>query len=169
MVWAYTLLCSKAYDSIIVIKRNIPRHTSVVLKKKLYLSLVCSHFSYCSQLWRPHLFKDVSTIEKVQRRATKFILGKPNLTYKKERLIKLQLLPLSLRLELQDILFLVKCFQIIFASRTTSAASSNKLEYKFNRTIVGRHFYFSKISRLWNHRYIMHYISMVELNASSES
>ena len=41
----------------------------------LYLSLVKSHLTYCSQLWRPKLIKDMKSLEKVQRRATKYILN----------------------------------------------------------------------------------------------
>ena len=130
------------------------------LKLKIYLTLVRSHFAYCCQLWRPHLFKDISAIEKVQRRATKFILGNSLIPYK-DRLTTLGLLPLSLWLELQDVLFMVKCLQtqtsgfnileyVSFSTNATRAAANNKLAYKLNRTSVSHHFYFNRIVRLWN-------------------
>ncbi len=57
--------------SFYTIKRNIPLASSTGLKKKLYLALVRSHLTYCSQLWRPQLTKDILTLEKVQRQASK--------------------------------------------------------------------------------------------------
>ena len=55
------------------------------------------------------LIKDIFTIENVERRATKFIHDN-SMDYK-SRLITLEILPLMYWFELQDILFLVKCFK----------------------------------------------------------
>ena len=101
-------ICLKAYRSLHVIKRTIPASSSSNLRKKLYLSMVRSHLSYGSQLWRPLLTKDVLSLEKIQRRVTKFILQDYNSDYK-ARLLSLNLLPIASWLELQDLLFLVKC------------------------------------------------------------
>ncbi len=49
----HSLVCKKSYISLNLIKRTIPANSSTNLKKQLYLSLVRSHLSYCSQLWRP--------------------------------------------------------------------------------------------------------------------
>ena len=114
-------------------------------------------FLLYSQLWRP---RDMLALEKVQRRATSFILLGSSLSYK-DRLVCLDLLPLSYWLELLDILFLVKCIQsppsnlnifeyISFADNSTRAASRRKLACNYHRTSTGRHFYFSRIVRLWN-------------------
>lgn len=130
------------------------------MRKQLYLALVRSHFSYCSQLWRPLLFKDIDNVERVQRRATRFIVGGNSLSYR-DRLINLNLLPLSLWLELQDVLFLVKSLQapadnfditqyISFATNRTRAATNMNLSIPYNRTSTSRHFYFSRVCRLWN-------------------
>ena len=59
---------------------------------------------YCSQLWHPHLIKDILLIERVQRHATKYILGDFNADYR-THLVKLSLLPLMMHLEISDILF----------------------------------------------------------------
>ena len=153
-------ICSRAYTSLYVIKRNTPANSSVGLKRRLYLSLVRSHLSYGCQLWHPILFKDIRNIERVQRRATKFILQDYRSNYK-ARLTSLLLLPVSMWFELQDILFLVKCLKhppdnfnildyISFTTTTTRSSSRNNLAVKYRRTNAGRHFYFNRIVRLWN-------------------
>ena len=108
----------------------------------------------------PYAIQGRVSTRKVQRRATRFILQESSLPYK-ERLICLNLLPLSYWLELLDILFFVKCLQdpppnlnileyVSFAEHSTRAASNKKLAYKFHRTSAGRHFYFARIVGLWN-------------------
>ena len=78
-------------------------------RKKLYISLVCSQLIYCSQVWRPHLIKDISALERVQRRATKFILNDYSMDYK-NRLLDLHILPLMYIYEINDIMFFVKSY-----------------------------------------------------------
>ena len=105
----YNYICSNAYRSLNFIRRNISSFAPINVKKQLYISLVRSHLTFCSQLWRPHLIKDILTIENVQRRDTKFIHDN-SMDYK-SRLITLEILPLMYWFELQDILFLVKYFK----------------------------------------------------------
>lgn len=74
---------------------------------RLYCSLVCSHFCYCSQLWAPQsVISNLFLVENVQRRAVRFILKRnsSNLSYK-DRLIKLKLLPLNYWLDYLDFSF----------------------------------------------------------------
>ena len=162
LTWAdhYNHVCSKAYRSLNLIRRTISTNSPVNLKKQLYISLVRSHLCYCSQIWRPNLIKDITNIERIQRKATKFILNDYASDYK-SRLEALQMLPLTLWFELQDIMFLVKCLQdqtdtlninryITFAASNTRAGSSSKLHHHFSRTTTARHFYFSRVARLWN-------------------
>ena len=47
----FNIICSKAYRSLNLIRRLIPSCSSNVTKKALYLTLVRSHLSYCSQVW----------------------------------------------------------------------------------------------------------------------
>lgn len=58
------------------------------------------------------LAKDISHLERVQRRATKFICMDDSMGYQ-VRLISLQLMPLILWLEDQDVLLLVKCLKYL--------------------------------------------------------
>ena len=73
---------------------------------KLYISLVRSQLLYCAPVWRPHLLKDISKIEQLQRRATKYILQDFSSDYK-TRLTKLNLLSLMYIFEISDIIFFV--------------------------------------------------------------
>ncbi len=57
------------------------------------------------QLWRPMLVKDTEALERIQKRATKFILGTDSGDYK-ARLVKLKLLPLMYSFELADIMLI---------------------------------------------------------------
>ena len=76
LTWSnhFKVICSKAYSALALIRRTFSNHSAVSTKKQLYLSLVHSQFSYCSQIWRPHLACDIKRLEQVQRRATKSII-----------------------------------------------------------------------------------------------
>ena len=68
----YDSISAKAYQKLGLIKRTFSTSNSISTKKQLYLSLVRSQLSYGSQLWRPMLIKHIVSLEKIQRRATKF-------------------------------------------------------------------------------------------------
>jgi hypothetical protein len=79
-------------------------------RRTLYLTLIRLDFSHASQLWAPQKVCLIQEMERVQRRATKFIL---NLNYLsttpyQERLLSLDILPVSYWLELHNLLFLFK-------------------------------------------------------------
>ena len=107
----YKSICNKSYRSLNMIRRTLQLHSaSTELRKQLYLTLVRSNLTYCSQLWRPQLIKHITMLENVQRRATKFITNVFSSNYKL-RLQRLHLLPLMFWLELQDLLYLIKNLQ----------------------------------------------------------
>ena len=156
----YGHICSKAYCSLFLIRRSFSSSAHISVKKQLYLSVVRSKLPYCSQLWRPHLKKDILLLERVQRRATKYILSDYSSNYK-DRLISLRILPLMYWLELNDILYLVKALKfpsdnmpilqyISFTNSNTRSSGLNKLKHNYCRTSLSRHFYFNRIIRLWN-------------------
>ncbi len=154
-------VCKKAYNALHLIKRNIPVGTHLQVKKQLYMTLVRSHLSHCVQIWKPRLVKDITTLERIQSRATKFILNDYTIDYK-ARLQKLHLLPLGLWFDLHDLLFLVKClndeednieigkFVRFSNSRTRAGSSGLMLQINYTRTSTARHFYFNRVARTSN-------------------
>ena len=157
-------ISSKAYSSFCLIKRAISPSADPILKRSLYISLVRSHLVYCSQVWRPLLVKDSAVLEKIQRRASKFILGYPREMDYKDRLINLNILPISLYLEVQDILFFIKLLKfppdnfsiadyVSFLNTTTRSSTSLhkiKSNLPMSRLSSTNHFYFIRIVRIWN-------------------
>ena len=99
------------------------------------------------------------SIEKVQRRASKYILGDRGSDYR-SRLITLNLLPLMYWLELQDLIFCVKSLQspsdnfnirnYVQFSTSSTRSSGCKLLYKTSCSSTTRHFYLNRIVLLWN-------------------
>ena len=71
----YILVSTRAYCQLGLICRTFSSSSSVQVKKMLYLALVRSQITHCSQLWRPHHIKDIKALEKIQQQATKFILN----------------------------------------------------------------------------------------------
>ena len=102
-----TYVIAQAYKVLGLIRRTFSMTHYPLAKAKLYITLVRSQLTYCTQLWRPHLIKDIFNIERVQRHATKYILNDYVSDYK-IRLLKLKLLPLMYFLEIQDIMFVIK-------------------------------------------------------------
>ena len=78
--------------------------------RTLHLSLVRSIFGYSSQVRSPKTVILIQCVERVQRRATKYIFNLPYLcseTYR-ERLVSLRLLPLSYWHAYLDLVFFFK-------------------------------------------------------------
>ena len=124
------------------------------------LSLVRSRLTYCSQVWRPSLIKDICLLEQIQRRRTKYILNDYQSDYK-SRLISLNILPLMYTYELLDILFLVHSLKqpdpclpindyISFSSSSTRVGHTLKLVHRHSLTSLSSHSYFKRVARLWN-------------------
>lgn len=65
---------NKAYSMIGVLKRNF-KNVSVSTFVLLYKSMVRSHLEYCNSVWAPYKKGDIEDLERVQKRATRLILG----------------------------------------------------------------------------------------------
>jgi len=68
-------ILSRAYKTLNHIRYSFSSGHSPQTKKILYLSLVHSQLTYCSQIWHLHLLKVIIILEKIQHRATKYILN----------------------------------------------------------------------------------------------
>ena len=92
---------SKAMRALWYLKRNISNKTSVINKLNAYKGSVVPIISYASEVWHPNK-GDLILLEKLQKNATKWILGNP-IDYK-NRLLTLNVLPLAMYLELHSLL-----------------------------------------------------------------
>ena len=163
MCWSahHKNIISKGHIVLGLIRRTFRAAIPTPAKKSQYPTLVMSHFSYCSVLWRPSLLQDIKRLESVQRCTTKYIVNDYSCDYK-TRLEKLNILPLMMYmyLELNDIIFYLKSrtslcpsFDITkFISPIVSNTRSNadKLKHVYNPSTSSKHFYFHQLPRLWN-------------------
>lgn len=153
-------IVGRAYRVLGLLRRTFRMSANVNEKRLLYISLVRSQLMYCSSIWHPYLVKEIVRLERVQRRATKYILNDYRSDYK-SRLVSLNLLPLMYILELNDVMFCVKSLQsptrdfnirdfITFSSGGTRSSTAMKMAHTRSISNSSRHFYFNRIARLWN-------------------
>ena len=88
------------------IKRNIANGTPLTTRKKLYCRYIVPILSYGAVLWKPSK-TDLKSIESIQLKASKWILGTSQLEYK-ERLRRINLLPLALYHEMHVLLLFIQ-------------------------------------------------------------
>ena len=154
---------SKANQILGFLYRSSDPHFRTSVKRSLYLSLVRSYLGYASEVWTPLHIGGLRIIEGVQRRATKYILGYPDaLIPYKERLIKLNLLPVSYWHEIRDLVFFFKVINGIYNIDITefvqpkiiirSTRHSCSLDYQplKCRTSLFQRSYFNRTVKLWN-------------------
>ena len=157
---------SKANQMLGFIRRSTIEMHDVGARKYLYLQLVRNNFAYASQVWSPQTIKLIEDIEKVQRRATKYILNLgfiTNVPYT-TRLLQLDLLPLTFWHEYLDLVLLYKIINgytyIDNSARPTMAGSgitrseSNENVIKFSipfaNTVTFQTSYFIRACKTWN-------------------
>ena len=98
---------SKALGALFMLKRSSPRPTpSAKLKLNLYKSMVLPVLLYGSVCWVANV-TNTKELESVQKKSLKWINNTSNNNFK-ELLYFSRILPLSLYLQLQDLLFLSK-------------------------------------------------------------
>ena len=98
---------SRANKLLGYLKRNTRFILRTEVRRTLYLALVRPHLGYATQIWAPQSIELIVKLERIQRRATKFILKLPyssNISYK-SRLQTLNLIPIFYWHELLDLTF----------------------------------------------------------------
>ena len=63
-------MSSKANRMLGCVKRTASAIHDVSVRKALYMTMVRNQLAYCCQVWAPQSVNNISTIERVQRRAT---------------------------------------------------------------------------------------------------
>ena len=121
-----------------------------------------SWVTYCCQVWQPYLIRDIKALERLQRRASKYVINDYHLDYK-SRLKSLNL-PLSLWMELQDILFFLSllknlpdnfdiCEYVLFPISPTCSSAVGKIKPLLPgipRVNSTRHHFFNHTIKIWN-------------------
>jgi len=139
-------------------------------KLTLYTALVRSILEYNTTIWSPTTKDNIIALEKVQRNATNYITNNPrwdapNHIKYKQRLLICNLLPLSYRREVYDLILFLKSvkgmisfdilqhihFQQHIHNRNTRANITGlTLVLPITRLESSAHFYPIRIARLWN-------------------
>ena len=102
----------KANKILGMIRRTITCKNKDIIMN-FYKTLVRPILDYGSAIWSPYLKKDITTLEKVQRRATKMITGMRTLPYR-ERLRRCKLMTLQERRRRYDLIEMFKIMKGIY-------------------------------------------------------
>ena len=66
------IISNKANSTLGFLRQNL-KYCPRGLKETAYMSLVRSKLEYCASIWDPHLAKDIDKIERINRRAARFV------------------------------------------------------------------------------------------------
>ena len=140
---------------------------SVRTRHTLYLAVVRPALGYATQVWCPQTVKLIEKLERIQRRATKYIFGLPLLCAEsyKERLLSTDLLPLCHWHEFLDLVFFYKAthglvtispeslpprIKLVRTTRSTVNPSVMSFRPRRCRTTTFQNSFFVRASRTWN-------------------
>ena len=145
-----------------MIKRSIGYKAAPSVTLQLYKSLVLSNLEFSSCVWSPQDKCLMKSIESVQRAATQYILGYPDMNYT-ERCVKLDILPLSYRREILDLNMFHKSLiglnqlghdkYVTFVPEGTTLRSGNRgrlVKAQMVHSECFKQSYFNRIGREWN-------------------
>ena len=158
-----SVIVAKANKLLGLLKRTCPLLTDIQVRRSLYLSLVKSQLCYATQVWSPAQDMLKAKLERVQRRATKWIFGYKGkeMSYH-QRLQLLHLLPLCYDREIKDLTFFYKALYgyidvnvnkyIAFIGHGRTRHSQIPLVMKAPRckTNAFQASFYNRIVKLWN-------------------
>ena len=150
----YSKICKAAYNALHLIKRNLTPTADVSTRRSLYLALVRSKLSYCSQLSSPWLLR-IQLLLKLYSTELLSIFYPPLQDRTGITLSSCGYF-LIYWLDLQDLLFLVKCFlfppdnfdifsYVSFCKPGSRSGTSGKLFFP----LIGCHHLATFISQGW--------------------
>ena len=169
LTWAKHVLdrCSNANKLLGFVRRSAMEIKNHRVRRTLFLTVVRPVLGYATQIWCPQSIDLIKRAERVQRRATKFILKLPFIcteTYK-DRLITTNLIPISYWHELLDLTLFFKAtnglitlhndvLPLEVASKRLTRASSNTNIITYRppkcRTLTFQRSFFIRTTRIWN-------------------
>jgi len=126
---------------------------------KAFLVYVLPIVEYCSQIWSPHLIKDIAAVESVQRKFTKWLPGMRNKSYSERlQITGLERLDVRrLRLDLiltYKILFGLTCLEssdfFTYSPLQTTRGHDYKLFMPNCKTDCRKYFFSNRILDAWN-------------------
>lgn len=159
--------CMKTNKMLGFLRRSSMEITDVKIRRTLYLAIVRSALGYASQVWSPQSIELITRIERIQRRATKYILQLPFVcaeTYK-DRLISLDLLPICYWHEYLDLIFFFKAINniitvskevlpepIIPSRLTRSSVNTGVISFRPRKckTVTYQRSFFIRVTRTYN-------------------
>jgi exonuclease III len=164
------IIVKKAHQRLGLIIRTLGYDAPLQAKKNAYVAMVRSILEYGSSIWTPSDKETLRKIEKIQRKATNFIVNNPYITkpnYKtyKERLLEINLLPLSYRREISDLTLLCKSMAFNTSlniwdyislntresgARTRQVTQAQTFKIPKTKTSQSANFYPVRVARLWN-------------------
>ncbi len=126
--------------------------------KPLYQSMVRVHLDYVSSVWSPYKKKDIQSLEKVQRRATKQVPGLSSMPYP-DRLKSLDLPTLTYRRLRGDMIEVYKIVHEIYdpdaalsLPRSVGPTRGNSLKLFQQRSTkdIRKHYFTNRVVKIWN-------------------
>ena len=160
--------CAKASKTLGYVRRSTFDITDAAARRTLYLTLVRTQLLYGSQIWAPQTINLIQRTERLQRRATKYILNLPFRcdTSHNQRLLLLDLLPLCYWHELLDMVLFYKLTHGLMTidpsllplptntnnKRATRSSDPDHLSFTTTRckTSTYQKSYLNRCARLWN-------------------
>jgi hypothetical protein len=142
------------------IKRAVGFAAPQQVKLTLFNALVRSHLDFSSQVWSPSSKTKILQVESVQRSMTRYIVNN-ELSYR-DRCVVLDILPLSFRREMLDLMFIFNYFngainvdysdivQLHEGNGRTQFGPMIRLQCNQARTECFIASYFNRIYQLWN-------------------